>query len=164
MPDLKDLVGLRFGRLLVTGRAKNSNGCTRWHCLCDCGKKVTPFGTSLRGGLTSSCGCLLRESARERFTTHGGSYTSEYCTWRHMRYRCHNPRYPRFKDWGGRGIRVCLRWRSSFAAFLSDMGPKPSPRHTIDRIDNDGNYEPNNCKWSTPKEQMQNRRMNASGC
>ena len=163
MPPLKDLSGMRFGRLLVICQAESRNNsnqrnkCTRWNCVCDCGAQRTVFGSSLRGGLTTSCGCYHREVVAPMILrTHGGSYTGEYSSWKHMRRRCDSPKEHGFKTHGGRGIKVCARWIDSFVNFLEDMGPKPTPKHSIDRIDNDGHYEPSNCRWATAKQQQEN--------
>ena len=115
---------------------------------------------SLRGGVSLSCGCLQREIA----TTHGesrvGAYTPEYNAWSSMRRRCAARSGDKFRRYGARGITVCDRWRESFENFLADMGRKPTPKHSIDRVDNDGNYEPSNCRWATAKEQQRNRGFN----
>lgn len=153
-----DLTGQRFGRLTVVGYSHtNRNRKSVWNCHCDCGNDCQVAGERLVR-LTRSCGCLIRETTASRNTTHGQRRSKEYGSWRAMKERCHNQNSEKFADYGGRGITVCDRWRYSFEAFLSDMGDKPSPRHTIDRIDNDRGYEPGNCRWATPSEQRLNQR------
>jgi hypothetical protein len=125
----------------------------KWLCRCICGNEATVFGCNLQSGHTTSCGCRMIELA----TRHGRSETKEYRAWIAMRTRCTLPNTPYFKDYGGRGIRVCDRWES-FDLFLSDMGPRPSARHSVERSDVNGNYEPSNCCWAIPKTQARNRR------
>jgi hypothetical protein len=168
MGAFKNLARLRFGRLQVVGLShRGKRGRIHWHCICDCGAKTTVSGENLSGKHTQSCGCLQPERARETKTRHGHTvgyeHSPEYVCWRKMIQRCCNPNDPSFKWYGGRGITVCDHWLNSFENFLADMGLRPSgttgrrATYSIDRIDNDGNYEPANCKWSTAKEQMNNR-------
>lgn len=164
---LIDLVGQRFGRLTVVGRADNDlHGHVRWDCLCDCGNTSTVLASNLKR-TTQSCGCLARElrpvNAARQFTKHGMYQSPEYRAWQNMRERCNNPNHPQFKDWGGRGISVCDRWMDSFEAFYADVGPRPGHRLSLDRIDNDGNYEPGNVRWATHSQQMKNRRPRKRG-
>ena len=162
----KDILGRRFGRLLVEKHVgSDKHGQAVWECLCDCGTRSAKKSCRLISGQTRSCGCLHREVVAARVTTHGfsvkGSATKGlYRIWKCMIYRCHNEADPAYDNYGGRGIAVCERWRESFESFVADMGPRPSPKHTMDRIDNDGPYEPGNCRWGTKKEQCRNKRTN----
>ena len=167
-----DLRGERFGRLTVVERAGSSaQGHVRWTCRCDCGTQTVANSNNLRRkNGTVSCGCLGRELARERAIArnlkHGaardGAKWPEYMVWRGMKQRCLNPNDANFKHYGGRdgrGIKVCERWPGDdgFASFLVDMGRRPSRYHSIDRRDNDGDYEPRNCRWTTSSVQMSNQ-------
>ena len=160
MGTLIDLTGVRFGRLVVSGFAfKNTQG-SHWSCFCDCGAESVVRGSHLKSGATKSCGCLHAEIAAKVSTKHGMWHSPENNAWYSMKDRCYNEKHKHFKDYGGRGIAICDRWRYSFENFFKDMGPRPSAKHSIDRIDNDGNYESGNCKWATQTEQTNNTRRN----
>ena len=154
-----NLTGRRFGRLLVSERGDGlSTEEARWRCRCDCGRITEVRSSTLRHGTTRSCGCLARELARARAVVHGASTTPEYEAWHSMKQRCTNPNHAAWANYGGRGIRVCDEWLDSFEAFLVHVGPKPHPRLTFDRINNDGNYEPGNVRWATWSQQNSNQR------
>jgi len=159
-----ELIGKRFGRLVVASLSdKQINNRLAWECLCDCGAITYALTNCLTAKKKRSCGCLANELAakrgRRRFTTHGKSLTRppEYEAWRSMVKRCVNPNYKQWKDYGGRGITVCNRWINSFENFYEDMGDRPD-NLSLERINNDEGYFPENCKWATRKEQRANQR------
>lgn len=161
-------IGQRFGRLIVLRRVGDGKGSqSKWLCRCDCGNEAVAFAGNMRRGKTRSCGCLYREARGVANFKHGDTrgyrQTVEWRCWAEMRRRCYNPRSRSFQHYGGRGIKVCDRWLNSFDAFLADMGRKPPGDYSIDRIDNDGNYEPGNCRWATRHEQRMNQRNPKSG-
>jgi hypothetical protein len=166
-PRIKNILGLPFGRLTVQAFAGlDRRGKALWTCSCECGGEITTAVQSLKRGRTRSCGCLQREVTAARtvacFTKHGetsnGRRSAEYRAWCSMKTRCYNSSVESWDDYGRRGIQVCKRWRDSFENFLADMGRRPSPRHSIERKDNDGNYEPGNCVWATRTVQARNTR------
>lgn len=163
MAFLKNETGNRYVRLVILRRAtRNKRTSAVWECRCDCGERLFVPGDQLRSGNTKSCGCLKIDSIRTRNTKHGqarrGAITREYRIWEAMWERCTNKNSIRFCDYGGRGISVCERWRK-FELFFKDMGSCPTG-HSIDRRNNDENYEPGNCRWATYTEQMNNRSNN----
>jgi hypothetical protein len=159
----KNLSGNRYGRWLVLSEAepyKSPSGryYIMWNCICDCGNMKVVRTTGLTSNSAGkSCGCLSAELTSERMTTHSMSKSRECTSYRAMKKRCYNPNDPSYKDYGGRGIKVCDRWLISFDNFYNDMGSRPLYM-TLDRINNDKDYTPENCKWSTKKEQQLNRR------
>lgn len=153
-------IGDRFGRLVVIGLSHDDKDKLLCECKCDCGNIIKTRSHNLVTGDTKSCGCFKIEETKRRNTTHGMNKTHEHLCWLAMKQRCDYEKHVSYHLYGGRGIRVCDRWRFSFENFLSDMGPAPSRNHTIERVDTDGDYCPENCKWATYKEQGQNTRTN----
>lgn len=164
MKRANDLTGQRFGRwTVIKYHGKDIRGRTTWACICDCGEHSVVRRDLLTRGLSKSCGCLSRELKAKRLLKHGYCVNKQnngnptYVSWKSMKQRCYNTNADQYPDYGGRGIRVCDRWRYSFENFLADMGERPLGT-TIDRINNNGDYEPGNCRWVNLSIQNKNKR------
>lgn len=161
MPARLDLTGKRYGKLIaleISGFDKW--GAALWRCQCDCGSETVTRGTNITSGKSVSCGCGVRIAAVKSQTTHGKSKTVIYRAWRAMLGRCYHKKSENYKNYGGRGIIVCDRWRTKFENFDDDMGKSWFEGAELDRKDNNGNYEPSNCRWTTKKVQQSNKRNN----
>lgn len=167
MYSVKNFKNKKFGRLICVehsiGRTPKGRIMHYWKCECECGKIVTVQEQHLITGHTNSCGCFHKERAQEVKTIHGysprGEYNSTHAAWKDMKTRCHNSNRPGYNNYGGRGITVCDRWKNSFNNFLEDMGDRPKGK-SLDRINNEEGYSPDNCRWATIKEQSRNTRQN----
>lgn len=155
--------GEQYGRLqIISECGRTPRGQRTFLCRCSCDRTVVVASSNLRTGNTTSCGCAKIDATIVRFTKHGhkrkGQKSIEYAAWCSMLARCYNKHTKRWGEWGGRGIVVCDEWRASFQSFYEYVGPKTSPKHSLDRINNSGNYEPGNVRWATHSEQQKNRR------
>ena len=155
-----NLTGKQFSKLTVLHRVKNKTRHAKWLCVCQCGNKIEAFATNLKTGNTQSCGCLNKQLIAKRSTTHNSSHTTEYKAWDSMKHRCYNKNYHLYHRYGARGIKVCDSWVNSFENFLNDMGLKPTPSHSLDRINNDLEYSKSNCRWASISDQANNRSNN----
>ncbi len=164
---VRDLTGQVFGRLTVVEFAGHIVAKTQrnasWRCRCECGGEIVTRAQWLQRGNVISCGCRqveIRSAVGDQQRTHGMFRSPEYTVWQNMKKRCLDTSYRRYPDYGGRGVTICARWLESFQNFIDDMGPRPSPKHSIERKDNAGNYEPSNCCWAARVVQDRNKRTN----
>jgi hypothetical protein len=157
-----DMTGVRYGSLVCLSLyGPNHKGQLLWNFACDCGRRHLALGYVVRGGSSTSCGCVRREAVKRGLNLRHGQHNSKlHRVWAQMKQRCENPHHKNYKHYGARGITVCDEWKNDFRAFLADMSPRPHGL-TLERINNDGPYAPWNCRWATMKEQCQNRRKAA---
>lgn len=171
MPKLLDLTGQRFSRWKILSKSPRKERCAYWLCVCDCGNQKEVSSQSLKLGDSTSCGCRQKEVAKENgkkvgnlpkpwAIKHGMTNTKEFQAWMNMKARCNNPKFKLYPRYGGRGIQVCVEWQSNFESFYRDMGKRPSPKHSLDRIDNNKGYSKDNCRWATIGEQALNTSRN----
>jgi hypothetical protein len=156
------MIGERFHRLIVIAEAEpliwNGQRFKKYFCICDCGNKIIAYPSNLKRGNTKSCGCWKKETAGNSVRTHARSGTREYQIWAGIKKRCYNKKSSMYPYYGARGIKMAPEWINDFEQFISDMGEMPSPKHSIDRINCNGDYTLNNCRWATPLQQTLNRK------